>query len=176
LCSKTIEPAETVFRRKENSKSWHDLRNLSHRDEYWDTLTEDEQWKTINTLFREGKRRHMAVLCEACAPVKGLPLDNVFLPAKPCETCKRPVRNPSSKSERAWLRMEVRGRHTFCSIECAQRGQVEQRKRERAAQRAELQPKCAVCGMPFTPKRKDAKTCGSACRQRRYREREATRR
>ncbi len=51
-------------------------------------------------------------------------------------------------------------RSTYCSDHC------------RAVERtARQQIACEVCGASFTPKRSDAKTCSSACRQRAYRSR-----
>ena len=113
--------------------------------------------------------------CEHCAPIeydwrtrqwkegkRGVaPLDETYLPPLPCEVCGRPVRN----LREGYSRRKPR-KHVYCSGPCYSRGGVLVRNRAAAAKRKR---KCAVCGMPFTPKRQDAKTCSSACRQRRYR-------
>jgi hypothetical protein len=137
------------------------------------------------TIFRRfachPRRRKPEIwgLCEACAPVrypvmaetgdsegKTVDLDSTYHPAKPCEGCGRPVRNRWRKAE--WDRGEALPRRTFCSRVCVIRGQVEDRKDQRAA----LLPKrCIACGDPILRNRRDAKTCSSACRQRSYRER-----
>lgn len=65
--------------------------------------------------------------------------------AKPCGNCGRSIRwgNPGG----------------YCCPYC----KYEDTKARRRVQRTER--KCEVCGGPFTPKRKDGKTCSDKCRQ-----------
>jgi hypothetical protein len=63
-----------------------------------------------------------------------------------------------------WVRRQP---PVMCSIVCAQRTRRANRRRRQPRMRT----RCAVCGTSFTPKRTDARYCGSACRQRAYRQR-----
>jgi endogenous inhibitor of DNA gyrase (YacG/DUF329 family) len=81
----------------------------------------------------------------------------------PCDACGRPVFEETFRSKR-WA---------FCSYRCRKvvedRQQIERR-------RVRHQPiTCASCQKEFTPRRRDAITCGNSCRQRlhRLRHREA---
>ena len=70
---------------------------------------------------------------------------------KPCGHCGRSIRW-------GWP-------YGFCCERCA----YEDEKASRRVERTEVS--CEVCGEPFTPKRRDAKTCSDRCRQRKRRER-----
>ena len=82
-----------------------------------------------------------------------------------CRGCGRKV--IANKSRR---KMEV----FYCSNRCRNvvyGNRHRQRKRMRKVQKPLPLSACAVCGQNFAPKRKDAKTCSPACRQKAYRKR-----
>jgi hypothetical protein len=83
----------------------------------------------------------------------------------PCVGCGRMLRH----------RVHHRWADTFCSVACedAVHARREQRRQRRARWRQGAI--CAGCGKWFRPKaRGDAITCGSACRQKLYRQRRVT--
>ena len=96
-----------------------------------------------------------APTCEACHH------GGHWLPTEECGGCGRPVTYRPSR----------RGRlYAFCSGRCKDRWYY--RVRSRSAVQAKVTA-CAACGQHFVATRRDAATCSSACRQRKYRRRRA---
>jgi hypothetical protein len=116
----------------------------AHESRTWAEIPEDERAVLATAIVRRRPHR---------MPPLGAP--------QPCETCGRMVANEASARRR---------RHTYCSDRCARRGSNRSRN-ERAVQAREKA--CAVCGEHFSATRRDAETCGSACRQKRHRRRRA---
>jgi hypothetical protein len=79
---------------------------------------------------------------------------------KPCEACGRKI-----------------SQHRFCTWRCENHYYNAPAAARRKAQRLEarLGMTCTQCGESFTPKRRDAKTCSPACKQKAYRERNRNR-
>jgi predicted nucleic acid-binding Zn ribbon protein len=59
------------------------------------------------------------------------------------------------------------GSQSFCTGRCRTKWHNSQRRARLAARRGKMA--CEVCGAQFTPKRRGAKTCSRACRQKKYR-------
>jgi hypothetical protein len=75
----------------------------------------------------------------------------------PCEVCGTRV-----------VTLVGRFRYTYCSAGC----RLELSDRRKRQGHVSVPPRaCTECGEPFTPKRRDARYCSNACRQRAYRER-----
>jgi hypothetical protein len=62
---------------------------------------------------------------------------------------------------------------TFCSDSCRRAVFCTEAKAKRLAARSDLERRCSVCHRRFTPRRADAQTCSSACRQKAYRNRKS---
>jgi hypothetical protein len=92
------------------------------------------------------------VFCLACGP-KGEP--NLVCR---CEGCNRTIQ--------IFKRANRRG-HRCCSQLCRWRAVNRQRSSRHAHERRK---RCPVCRVAFVASRRDAVTCGSRCRQKRYRE------
>jgi hypothetical protein len=77
----------------------------------------------------------------------------------PCVGCGRPVVYPRPQFTHG-------RRHFYCGMRCVEKFHRANRARQ------ERRPKtCAVCGGMFRPRRRDATTCSSVCRQKAYRRR-----
>ncbi len=90
-------------------------------------------------------------VCEACAAPSMLELADTH--QFRCATCDRLMVAPR--------------RVAFCSRSCQQ---ISYRERLRA-RKAKPIYRCDTCGVEFSPKRSDARTCSPACRQKAYRQR-----
>jgi ribosomal protein S14 len=80
--------------------------------------------------------------------------------ATSCEICGRPV--VATVTYRQYIHRE----HYFCSEHCRWTYYNHARSEQSAKDRVKV---CPMCSQTFTAKRKDAKTCSPACRQRMYR-------
>ena len=71
---------------------------------------------------------------------------------------------------RKWKRLRADGLPVkqYCSGRCSIDAYIERRRLRRSAAREKT---CGVCGTAFTAKRRDAKTCSKACKQKAYRQR-----
>jgi hypothetical protein len=98
-----------------------------------------------------------------CAKCEAKHIDRDFHPPRPCECCGRPVYRVASLK---WPR-----KHNFCGDGCASRWWTRWQAERRRAMRQPVT--CEGCDKQFTPVRKDAHFCSSACRQRSYRQRQA---
>jgi hypothetical protein len=104
---------------------------------------------------------HLVPECAACAGVSAS-VPQWWRDPSPCARCARPViRHHDTRAVR----------QMFCSDRCSSRWQNAQRNhRGWLARRRQ----CVVCGVDFTPSRKDGLTCKPACRQKAYRQRSAS--
>ena len=93
--------------------------------------------------------RHLDSVCWRCQD-----LSASYWPERPCGSCQRPVSAISWAARASTV--------VFCSRGCRTEGR-------RAVPR-----QCATCGKGFAPKRNDAVTCSSKCRQKAYRQRNVT--
>jgi hypothetical protein len=82
--------------------------------------------------------------------------------SEPCEGCGRTVVYPKGE-------LKLR-RHFYCCDNCRQVGAY-RRRRKWLEPRQVVTLACAVCGRKFQASRSNARTCGSACRQKSYRQR-----
>ena len=80
------------------------------------------------------------------------PFDEKWLTKHQCESCGREIWNDPSLANQRRV-------HDLCSGQC--------RKNLRAIKKRvnPMMVTCRVCGKIFSPKRRDAKTCGTTCRQ-----------
>jgi hypothetical protein len=142
-CSATIEPGEPV--EIVPRRSFHGLKTVGWPS-YWNGK--------IKPIL--GAYGHVAI-CAGCSKKRDEDrlsrYDRRHHDRGQCECCGRPIRGHIGWVVKA------------CSIHC-----LRTLYRRRLKRPAEPIP-CAVCGRPFTPHRSDAKVCGSACRQKAYRQR-----
>lgn len=116
--------------------------------------------------FAEGEQRFRGrvwratyVMCEPCAPKhKG------WDEARPCEGCGCPVRE--SWQTRRYHRQGFTRRVT-CSHRCDLTGMHRRQKEQRGAERQPVD--CQVCGERVDSRRRDARYCSNACRQKAHR-------
>jgi hypothetical protein len=96
-----------------------------------------------------------AVFCEACCP-RGRWLGEATR-QETCTGCGRCFYISAAA-------LHVRA----CCHRCKNREKVKKRSQQRAQRRQAIA--CTICGQRFQPRRADALTCSSACRQKRYRQ------
>ena len=115
-------------------------------------------WRVRMDLGRSwlGWSTVLAPQCEECVWT-----GRGFRPAKPCESCGRPVHNERDGNIR---------RHTYCSETCSRR-MAPARARERRAEARGRTRACLMCSEHFEPARADARFCSGVCKQRACRRR-----
>jgi hypothetical protein len=141
LCSRELEPAETVWRYFESDPKWSRLLSICEQC-FWkkernfrDRISQRNNW---GDWFGDYLKKHWRE-----------PL--------PCDHCARSIRIP----RRYKLKLIVCGEACRRAIYAAQA----------KLRRAHYPEPCIVCGESFMPKRTDSRYCSSACRQAAYRNR-----
>ncbi len=110
-------------------------------------------------------RSYRACLCE----------DHLWDDPQPCPGCARLVsnlKNAAWRRVRDWLYADEKPRahpRPFCSEQCRRRVFRTERKAAQLAARGEDERQCVGCSAEFKGRRRDARYCSVACRQRAYR-------
>jgi DNA-directed RNA polymerase subunit RPC12/RpoP len=119
---------------------------------YWRFYGDDGNGNPTTGLFQ-----HETVpVCDACVTEREL--ENATEQAT-CKDCGQRLRFATNRTIHVYGTSKLL---TVCSNRCAQR---ERRRRNRSRSMIV----CTGCGKAFLPKRRDAKFCSNACRQRAYR-------
>jgi hypothetical protein len=114
---------------------------------YWDQVSKPKICKP---------HYERTVLCGSCTP-EWLSPDRDDVVTQLCANCERPMVERLNLS---------RLQRTFCSDRCRHEYHNQLRKETRAEEHKMV---CEVCGEEFTAKRRDAKFCSKACKQKAYR-------
>ncbi len=129
-------------------------------------LARDEPlYITWGCAGRGGAPGHVP-LCEGCTlpymVARRHPIFSLNIVGRPCETCGRDVVFSADDVEHRYRK------HVFCCERCRWTYYNTARNQRTAQARQKV---CEVCGEEFTAKRRDAKTCSPACKQKAYRQR-----
>jgi hypothetical protein len=145
----------------------------------------DAPLTSVVVRLRDSWRGELLPFCEPCADARLAPARAALVEAMrrgdrmgadeaartttcelpaPCEACGRVVIRQSEWRHR---------RHVVCSTDCGDAiyNQVAIRAAKDRGPKVRGPRPCAVCGETFVPRRADAITCSSACRQKAYRKR-----
>jgi hypothetical protein len=109
-------------------------------------------------IFRDDGAYSLDHLCKPCAADLTLSKE-----PRPCEQCKRPVYFADRYRSRALCSKR-------CEIKFYRTNPIQQL--NWYGRKSPTLIPCQTCGEAFHPKRKDARTCSAACRQKAYRQRQ----
>jgi hypothetical protein len=189
-CGARLYPSETVYRAS-GQPTWqpggrgivfpscHDCR-CRYRDHTKNARFCEEcrwsaytwvNWLPERTYCKNSGPDHGGPYCYVCAPY-------AWHPARPCEGCARPVVNhksvrPGYRRENGWIQTEDYAPRDSWRIFCSERCRRAVFGAEQKAKREHDPIDCPVCHERVDARRRDARYCSSACRQRAYRERRA---